>query len=221
MSNPDSFIDEVTEEVRRDRLFKLFKKYGWIGALAVVVIVGGATYREYQISRERAAAEILGDSIVAALEESDPALRAASLASVHGNSADGQALVQMLAAGETAEAGRAEEASDMLLTIARNSDLPVAYRDLALFKSVTLRASSTSPEEVITQLEPLAGAGRPYRALATERIAHSLIDAGRVEEALEMLRKLIDDTGAPLGVRQRAFQLADTFEQSGQDQGDG
>ena len=30
MSNPDSFIEEVTEEVRRDKLFALFRKYGWI-----------------------------------------------------------------------------------------------------------------------------------------------------------------------------------------------
>ena len=42
MSNPDSFIDEVTEEVRRDRLFALFRKYGWIGLVVVLGIVGGA-----------------------------------------------------------------------------------------------------------------------------------------------------------------------------------
>ena len=41
MSNPDSFIDEVTEEVRRDRLFAIFRKYGWIGAVLVALIVGG------------------------------------------------------------------------------------------------------------------------------------------------------------------------------------
>ena len=39
MSNPDSFIDEVTEEVRRDRLFRLFRKYGWIGGVVVALIV--------------------------------------------------------------------------------------------------------------------------------------------------------------------------------------
>ncbi|MFD1808819.1 hypothetical protein ACFSHQ_13850 [Gemmobacter lanyuensis] len=40
MSNPESFIDEVTEEVRRDKLFATFRKYGWIGILAVLGIVG-------------------------------------------------------------------------------------------------------------------------------------------------------------------------------------
>jgi hypothetical protein len=40
LSNPDSFIDEVTE-VRRDHLFRLFRKYGWIG----VVIIFGPRHR--------------------------------------------------------------------------------------------------------------------------------------------------------------------------------
>ena len=37
VSNPESFIQEVTEEVRRDRLYSYFRKYGWIPALIVVV----------------------------------------------------------------------------------------------------------------------------------------------------------------------------------------
>ncbi len=36
MSNNDSFIDEVNEEVRRDKLYALFRKYGWIGVVAVL-----------------------------------------------------------------------------------------------------------------------------------------------------------------------------------------
>ena len=39
MSNPESFIEEVTEEVRRDRLFAAFRKYGWIGVLLVLLTV--------------------------------------------------------------------------------------------------------------------------------------------------------------------------------------
>jgi hypothetical protein len=44
VSNPDSFIDEVTEEVRRDRLFGLFRKYGWIGLVVILGIVGGTAW---------------------------------------------------------------------------------------------------------------------------------------------------------------------------------
>ena len=44
MSDTDSFIDEVSEEVRRDRLFVLMRKWGWIPILLVVLLVGGATF---------------------------------------------------------------------------------------------------------------------------------------------------------------------------------
>lgn len=55
MSNPDSFIEEVAEEVRRDRMSRLMRKYGWIGVLAVVLIVGGAAFNEYRKAQEIAA----------------------------------------------------------------------------------------------------------------------------------------------------------------------
>ena len=42
MSNPDSFINEISEEVRRDRLYALLRRWGWVAALIVIGIVGGA-----------------------------------------------------------------------------------------------------------------------------------------------------------------------------------
>ena len=66
MSNPDSFIDEVTEEVRRDKLFAAFKKYGWIGGLVVAVVVGGTAYTEWRKSSEAAQAQAFGDAVFAA-----------------------------------------------------------------------------------------------------------------------------------------------------------
>ena len=41
MSETDSFIDEVNEEVRRDRLYAALRRYGWIAIVAVLAIVGG------------------------------------------------------------------------------------------------------------------------------------------------------------------------------------
>ena len=45
MSDTDSFIDEVSEEIRREKLFTTFRKYGWIGVALVVIVVGGTGYR--------------------------------------------------------------------------------------------------------------------------------------------------------------------------------
>ena len=65
MSNPDSFIEEVTEEVRRDRLFAAFRKYGWIGGLVVLGIVGGAAWNEWQKNQAAARAQGAAHVLVA------------------------------------------------------------------------------------------------------------------------------------------------------------
>ena len=36
MSDTDSFIDEVTEEVRKDRLYGYLRRYGWIAVLVIL-----------------------------------------------------------------------------------------------------------------------------------------------------------------------------------------
>ena len=78
MSDSDSFIEEVTEEVRRDRLFALFRRYGWIPAVAIVLLVGGAAVNEYLKAQERGRAERLGDAILVALENDEAVARQAA-----------------------------------------------------------------------------------------------------------------------------------------------
>ena len=99
MSDTDSFIDEVTEEVRRDRLFLLLRRYGWIGIAAVVAIVAGASWREYSRAQDGAAAQALGDSMTMALEIEDASGRAAALGAIAAEGANAQAIVDMAQAG--------------------------------------------------------------------------------------------------------------------------
>ena len=69
MSDTDSFLQEVSEELRRDRLYRNIRKYGWIAILLVIVIVGAATYREYLKSQAETEAELFGTSIIDALND--------------------------------------------------------------------------------------------------------------------------------------------------------
>ncbi|NNL35893.1 MAG: hypothetical protein HKP35_08755, partial [Silicimonas sp.] len=66
MSNQDSFIDEVTDEVRKDRLYALYRKYGWVAALAVILLVGGAAANEWRKASARTQAEAAGDALLTA-----------------------------------------------------------------------------------------------------------------------------------------------------------
>ena len=40
-----------------DRLFALFRRYGWIALALILILVGGTAWREYSQSRARAAAD--------------------------------------------------------------------------------------------------------------------------------------------------------------------
>ncbi len=60
LSDSDSFIEEVSEEVRRDRLFGLFRKYAWIPILLIIIIVGGAAFNEYRKITDQRNASLLG-----------------------------------------------------------------------------------------------------------------------------------------------------------------
>ena len=82
MSNPDSFIEEVTEEVRRDRLFAAFRKYGWIGGLVVLGIVGGAAWNEWQKNQAAARAQGFGDAMLEALDTGGAVERREAMAAV-------------------------------------------------------------------------------------------------------------------------------------------
>ena len=134
MSNPESFIDEVSEELRRDRAMQYLRKYGWIAVVVVVLIVGGTAWNEWRKASAQASAEAFGESVLSALENNDTADRIAVLADIEATGAQ-QGLLQLLRAGELLETDRVA-ALDALEAAAQDDNLPDAYRQLAALKRV-------------------------------------------------------------------------------------
>lgn len=207
VSQSDSFIDEVTEEVRRDRLFATFRKYGWIAATLVVLIVGGAAYFEYQRAQDAARAEALGDAMLTALEQENPAERVAALDAVEAEGADARAVLDLSLAAEMVQAGDVAGAVDLLNGVAGNAELPVMYRSLAKFRALALEAETLSPEERRAGYEEIAGPGSPIRLLALEQVAMTYAEEGNRAEALSRLQALQDEAGLTPDLLRRISQL--------------
>ncbi len=207
MSEQDSFINEVNDEVRRDRLYALLKRYGWIGVLAVVLIVGGAAFNEYRKAQARAEAEALGDKILAALDEDDVGARANAIASAASGEGGVSAVTSMLAAAQaTPEAGR-DEALTQLEAVAGDASVDPVYRDLAALKAILLAGSDMPPETRIDRLAALSAPGAPYRPLALELTAYAQVEAGETDEAISILTDLVSDAEASQALRRRASQM--------------
>lgn len=205
MSSNESFIDEVTEEVRRDRLYGYLRRYGWIGVLVVLLIVGGAAWYEYRQSRAQARAEAIGDALLTALQAETAEGRAEALATVvpEGPTAT---VPGLLAAAALQEAGEIDAAVAQLATLAETPEIPTLYRDLARFKAAVI-APDLAPEARIAALDGLAAPGNPFRLLALEQIALAQVSAGRQDEAVATLRSVVEDAGVSQGLRDRAQSL--------------
>jgi hypothetical protein len=206
VSDTDSFIDEVSEEVRRDRLFKLMKKYGWIAIALVLLLVGGAAFNEWRKSQAQARAEALGDAVMAAFQDADATKRAAALADISGEGAQG-AVVALLAAGEDLRADQRDAAIAALEKIAAETTLEDTYRQLAELKLILLQGDTVPAAERLARLKPLAVPGAPYRLLAEEQMAIAEISSGDTAGALTRLQGILDDTEVTAGLRRRASQL--------------
>jgi len=204
VSNPDSFIEEVTEEVRRDRLFALFRKYGWIGVVAVLGIVGGAAYNEWRKVQADHRAEAFGDAVLDALDLGAPAERTAALAAVPTDGEQTAILKLLLASDPTQDR---EGALAALEALANDAAQPVSYRDLAVLRRVVIAGSDIPVADRRAALDPIAAPGRPYRPLALEQMAYLLVEEGRTDEAIAALTALLSDQEAPAGLRSRAEQM--------------
>ncbi|MBU2962634.1 tetratricopeptide repeat protein [Citreicella sp. C3M06] len=207
MSNPDSFIDEVTEEVRRDKLYALLKRYGWIGIVAVLALVGGAAWHEYSQSQKRVQAQALGDEVLGALDAETPEARVAQLSAIDAPTPQTRAVVAMLLAADAAQDGAPDTAAQALESVTVDGELPEIYREIATWKAMTLQDSPLSLEDRRAGLEGLAVPGKPLRLLAEEQLALLDIEAGSTDAALERLRRILEDSEITAGLRQRASQL--------------
>ncbi|WP_246040409.1 hypothetical protein [Roseovarius arcticus] len=206
MSNNDSFIEEVTEEVRRDRLFALLRRYGWIAILAVLILVGGAAYNEWRKAQARSEAEALGDAILTALQVEDRGARADALDGVTPAGPASDAILQMLAAAEALQDDPAGAAA-RLMEIAQMTDIAPIYRQIATLKAAMIPDSGIDAVVRRARLDDLALGGGVIRLLAEEQLAYLDIEAGSEAAAIERLNAISADAEATAGLRRRATQV--------------
>ncbi len=199
MSNPDSFIDEVTEEVRRDRLFAAFRKYGWIGVVLVLMVVGAAGWREYVGARDAARAQAFGDALIDALDMGEA--RAAAVRDVPA--AGSQLALRALVVSADAAADKAA-ALEALAAIEKDAAQPQIYRDLASLRRTMLAGSDVPLADRRAALEGLSA--RSFGLLAREQLAYLLIEEGKTDDAIAALILLVQDQAAPSGLIARASQ---------------
>ena len=203
MSESDSFITEVTEEVRRDKLFKTFKKYSWVLGLVVVGIVGGTAYNEWNKSALETQAQSTGDLMRVAIDTADPDI----LAEIAADDISAAVIAKLQLSAILAESGDIQGAIVALRQITADDGLSDVYSHLAMLKVLMLSAPEMDADERDGMIATLALETAPYRLLAVEQRALQNIRDGQIDAALDDLKQILADETVSQGLRNRAQQL--------------
>ncbi|MGF1503226.1 MAG: hypothetical protein ACFBSD_15570 [Paracoccaceae bacterium] len=199
----DSFIREVSEEIRQDRLFAMWKKYGpyALGGVAAIVVAASVwtwTEAERQRAAEARAARFL------ALTERSVEQTTALVETVDGPAT---ALAQLRLAAAEAEAGATGDAVETYRGVGRLGGLSPAITDQARLAAARLEAETGASPELLFELGDLAAEGRPYRFLALELRAALLLNQGDTDAAHEDLRTILASGLVTPGLQTRALAL--------------
>ncbi len=211
----ETFLREVDENLRRDQLRGMARRYAplLIGAVVLLLAaIGGWLY--WQDKRKADAAE---DSEVLAQVYTD--IGAGKLATVPQRldslASEGRGAVR--ASALFTRAAVAIQQSDRATAIAKYNEIAAddglaqPYRDLALIRATAMEFDVLKPEQVIARLQPLAKAGSPWFGSAGELTAMAMIKQGKRTEAGRLFATIAADRQVPESIRARSVQIAGTL----------
>jgi len=211
-------FQEVDEDVRRERLEKLWQRYGHFaiaGCILIVVAVGAWRGYEWWENKKAAKSGAAFESAVALAEAGKHQEAEAAFAKL---AADGSAGYRPLARlREAAELSRSDKAAAVKAydEIAADKSAGQVVQDLAVLRSGFLLVDTAPYSEIRTRLEPLTAPDKTFRYSARELLALSAWKSGDMTAARQWADAIITDPQSPEGTRTRAAILSELIAASG------
>lgn len=208
----ETFLREVDDELRKERVNQAFTRYGWwiiAGVVLLLAAIGGAFWWRAQ---QAAAAEAQGESLLTALDSLESGARAAATPKIDQlaeSEIAGYRVAALFArANAQVAANQLPAAAATLGTIAANEDFAEPYRHAALVRQTALQFDSLPPAQVVQRLESLARPGQPFFGAAGEMVGVALLRMNQPQRAGPLFGRIGRDETVPPSIRTRAIQMA-------------
>jgi len=208
LMSDDSFIREVEEELRNERLQNFWKRYGGFviaAAVAVVLITGGYRFYEWYTAKQAAEA---GDAFLEAISLADEGKKNEALAALQKIQAQGsttyRSMAQLRIAAEHMLNGEAAKAVEQYDAVAADTSANANFRSIARLRAALILVDTGSVTQVATRVGPLTGPNGAYRASGLEALGLAYFKAGDLANAAKQFSEISRDDGATQGLKQRA-----------------
>jgi hypothetical protein len=206
----DDIFKEVDEELREERLTKIWKRIGpyVIGILSGAIIITSAVigYREYDETQR----QNWGVQFAEAMNLSEEGNWQESLdlyeTLTEKTNLGYKTLSLFQAASLYAKNGNKEKALEIYQSL-ENKALDENFRDLATLMLIYLQFDNADPEILEKRIEKLASKGNPWYYNAVELKGFLFAKQKNKEKQIEIFNILSKDNKAPEGVRTRANDM--------------
>ena len=208
----EAFLREVDDELRRDQALTLWRRYGRLAivglVLALAALAGFLWWQQHRIDVAGQQGVELGKALdelgTNNLKAAQPRLDALAR---EGN-AGYAALARYTQADIALQKNDLKGAAAKLAEVARDEDAPAAMRDLALVRQTLAEYDSLRPQQVIDRLRRLVVKSGAFHGSAGEMTAIAHLRMGRRDLAGKLFGEIARDETAPPSIRQRVVQMA-------------
>jgi hypothetical protein len=210
----EELFREIEEDLRRDRMNRLWQRYGGLvlgAALLIVVGTAGKVFwdhRQAQMRAEEAQRFSAAQQILTAGKQAEAADAFAAIAA-DGNT--GFAELARLKVAEARAASGDQAGARTALSELQGQASDSILRDLATLTLVEGQVADGDPAELKKSLEPLAAPEAPWRNQARELLALVAIRAGNLDEARTLLNGLSQEAGVIPSQQRRAAELLEAI----------
>jgi len=205
---------EVEEDVRKERLEKLWKAYGeYVIALLVLTVLGVGGWQlwlRYEDSqRTKAAGEF-----VAAQHITNPTQAAAAFDALSKTAPSGYGeLAKLSKANALVSAGNSNDAVAIYKDIANSDSGPLGA--VARLRTAWILADTAPHADLVTLLAPINADSDAWHEMAREVLAYSDYKAGKVKDAAGEFDTLANDPESPDALKNRARAFAAFLHEGG------
>jgi hypothetical protein len=201
---------EVDEELRRERLQKLWERYGTFTiAAAVLLIAAVGGWRAYEWYEAKQAAQA-GTAFEAAMTLSEQGNLAEAEAAFAKLATDGTASYRMLAKlNEAADLAKRDAKAAVALydSLAADPNVSRVFQDLATLRAGFILVDTATYEDLRQRMEPLTAPDRTFRNSARSLMALAAWRANDFSAMRRWSEMVLADADAPAGARSQVQML--------------
>jgi hypothetical protein len=210
--NNEAFFREVDDEVRREQVQRLARRYGILIGIAIVLALAAfAAVLLWRSHQDKVAGERSEQltAAISALSAGNTAKAGSPLDALVAADAKGYTpIARLLQADMLVQQNKQPQAAALFTKVADDGATPQPIRDLALIRATALGFDTLAPQAVIDRLKPLAVAGNPWFGSAGEMTGIAYLKLDQPLKAGPMFAAVARDRSVPQSLRSRTGQLA-------------